>query len=254
MKVYALSDLHVDHAENREWIEGLPDDALRGDVLLLAGDVTDSLPRLRWTFAQLTRRFLKVLYVPGNHELWLLRDDAEDSFAKFDQIVALAAECGVSMTPFHCGPLSIVPLLSWYDYSFGAPTPALLEAWSDSRACRWPQGMGPEQVTRRFHAMNAPFLHTRNRHVLSFSHFLPRPDLLPTPLEPMRELLLPVLGSSALELQLRRLRPQLHVYGHSHARLRCEYDGITYLNQAMGYPKERGSTAPTLTSIFELCL
>ncbi|HWW70037.1 MAG TPA: metallophosphoesterase [Duganella sp.] len=254
MKVYALSDLHIDHADNREWLERLPDAALRGDVLLLAGDVSDSLPRLRWAFTELTRRFLKVLYVPGNHELWLLRDDAADSFAKFDQVAALAAECGVSMAPFHCGPLSIVPLLSWYDFSFGEPTPELLAAWTDFRACRWPPGVGPAQVASRFHAMNAPYLQTRNRHVLSFSHFLPRPDLLPTPLGPIRALLLPVLGSSALEQQLRQLRPQLHVFGHSHARLRCVHDGITYLNQAIGYPQERGGTPPALTSIFELCL
>ena len=255
MKVYALSDLHIEHAANGAWLRALPEQSHRGDVLLLAGDAADTLARLRLVFGELTRRFLKVIFVPGNHDLWVTgEEEGTDSLAKFARVQALADECGVSMAPFHCGPLSIVPLLSWYDYSFGPPGAALKAAWSDFRACRWPGGMGPDQVARHFHALNLPSLRTVNTHLISFSHFLPRADLLPQPPGATRALLLPVLGSDALERQLRQLRPQLHVFGHSHARLDATHDGIRYLNLALGTPGERADKPPTLTSIFDLVL
>lgn len=254
MKVFALSDLHLEHAQNRAWVQSLSLDAYRGDVLLLAGDVAESLTQLAWGFDALTARFMKVLFVPGNHELWVRPDESFDSWGKFDQVVSLAERAGVSMAPFRCRSLSVVPLLSWYDFSFGQPDAVLLDRWMDFRACRWPSGTGPLEVTQRFHAMNALRLQAHNRHVISFSHFLPRADLLPQPVSPLHAMLTPVLGSAGLEQQIRRLQPQLHVFGHSHAHVRVERDGITYLNQALGTPKERRPPEPTLNCIFDLVL
>ncbi|MFC0694346.1 metallophosphoesterase [Paraburkholderia humisilvae] len=44
------------------------------DVLILAGDISDSLAVVTECFTALTQRFSKVIYVPGNHELWVRRD------------------------------------------------------------------------------------------------------------------------------------------------------------------------------------
>lgn len=51
--------------------------------MILAGDVSDSLSLLGWCLELLARRFKKVLFVPGSHELWTFRDRPRiDSFAK----------------------------------------------------------------------------------------------------------------------------------------------------------------------------
>ena len=251
MKVMALSDIHIDHPANRAWIDGLSPSEHRSDLLLIAGDVSDSLTRLAHCFKQLTARFAKVLFVPGNHELWVMCDGGIDSFAKFRAIERLAAEHEVSMRPFHCGLLSIVPLLSWYDYSFGEPCEQLHERWMDFHACRWPGAMAPAEVCRTFLQMNERSLLTRNRTVISFSHFVPRPDLLEDARAGITRLLHPVMGSLALEAQVRRLAPDIHVYGHSHRRKAVTLDGTLYVNHAAGYPAEQYDGLPTLRCVHE---
>jgi hypothetical protein len=45
--------------------------------------------------SKLARRFKKVLFVPGNHELWVMRDDRKtDSLAKFHEVRDIAQRNG----------------------------------------------------------------------------------------------------------------------------------------------------------------
>ena len=120
MRVFALSDIHVDYDVNEKWIAGLSVADYQEDVLILAGDVTDSGSLLAWCLSTLARRFKQVLFVPGNHDLWVIRDDRKkNSFEKFEEVSAVAASSGASMQVFRAGRVTIIPLLSWYDYSFG---------------------------------------------------------------------------------------------------------------------------------------
>ena len=43
MRVFAVSDIHVDYAENLDWILSLDAREFSEDVLILAGDVTDKI-------------------------------------------------------------------------------------------------------------------------------------------------------------------------------------------------------------------
>lgn len=246
MRVYAISDLHVDYEPNRQWVAQLSGEDYRDDLLIVAGDVSDSLTRLEWCLTALARRFAKVLFVPGNHDLWVLRDPADlDSMAKFRQVCDVAEQCGVSMAPYSGEGVSIVPLLGWYDYSFGEPEERLLVAWMDYRACRWPAGYGPAEVTDYFLARNPTAVAAADK-VITFSHFLPRMDLTPPHLAAARKVLDPVLGSNRLEQQLRRLGSSIHVYGHSHLNQRLTIDGVSYVNNAFGSPQERELSARDL--------
>ena len=250
MRVFALSDLHADHASNFEWLGNLSAWDYREDVLILAGDITDSLQRLDECFRLLVARFARVLFVPGNHELWVVRDKGmRDSFEKFESVGAHARECGVSMQPFTAGDVSIVPLLGWYDFSFQPPSEELLERWSDFRACRW--NVSDAAVTAHFLKMNEPALELKNRTLISFSHFLPRIDLMPPQIPPRQRLVYPVLGTHALERQIRHLGSSIHVYGHSHVNRRVQKDGVLYVNNAFGYPHERHITGKRLLCIHE---
>lgn len=44
----------------------------------------------------------------------------------------------------------------------------------------------------------------------------------------------------------------MHVYGHSHINRRARIDGVTYINNAFGYPGEGGISAKQLLCIDEI--
>src|SRR5262245_50989657 len=125
MKLYALADLHLRYEETRRALQALP--AFPEDWLILAGDVGESEEHLRSAFAGLGRRFARLLWVPGNHELWTPpgRPDALRGQAKYERLVAVCREHGV-LTPEDPwvewpgpGPRCVLALLFLlYDYTF----------------------------------------------------------------------------------------------------------------------------------------
>jgi predicted phosphodiesterase len=251
MRIFAVSDVHIDYQENRQWLAELSFEDYREDVLILAGDLTDSLPLLQECFAGLVKKFLKVLFVPGNHELWVPRNKTMTSVEKFQQVCKLAKDSGLSLEPFQVKSLSIVPLLSWYDFSFASPSAKLMESWVDFQACFWPDHLTPSDVTAYFLEKNEAYLHTTNDKVISFSHFLPRIDLMSAQIPQAYHYLYPVLGSVLLERQIRVLKPDIHVFGHSHVNRSVTLDGIQYINNAFGYPSEHRIARKSLVCIYE---
>ena len=254
MRVFAVSDLHVDFDGNARWLGSLSEQDYRSDILILAGDIADSTRLVEWGLSLLVARFGTVLYVPGNHELWVGRGEGastdETSLERFTRVCRIAEACGASTAPLTRGSLSIVPLFGWYDYSFGEPGPELRRRWIDFRACRWPNGFEVRDIAAHFLGLNEPALTTSNERVLSFSHFMPRADLLPV--REGRLVLHPVLGAAAIDEQLRQIGSTLHVYGHSHVNRRLTRDGVTYINNAFGYPSETHFTAKQLVEVLEV--
>jgi hypothetical protein len=84
--------------------------------------------------------------------------------------------------------------------------------------------------------------------LVTFSHFLPRIELLPE----KRFLFLPPLakasGSAYLNARVQALRPSMHVFGHTHFGWDQTFadDGVRYVQAALGYPSERLSRWHTL--------
>jgi predicted phosphodiesterase len=239
MRVFALSDIHIDYNANAKWIESLSLAEYKNDVLILAGDVTDIQKLLDWGLNMFTKRFKKVLFVPGNHELWVIRENGEkNSLQKFDDVCAVVKSTGASMEAFHEQGVSIIPLLGWYDYSFGEPSNELKSTWMDYCSCRWPTGLTDQDIAARFIALNDGQNSVAGNKVITYSHFLPRIDLMPEFIPSMHRILYPVLGSVQLERQLRKLKPDIHVYGHSHVNRQVKIDDVLYINNAFGYPSE----------------
>lgn len=252
-RVFALSDIHVDYDINKQWLANLSTADYQDDLLILAGDISDSLQLLEWCLKTLAKRFRKVLFVPGNHDVWVIRDGHDkQSLDKFELVCRVVEDCDASMQTLHYGSLSIVPLLSWYDYSFGLPTQELLAMWMDFRACRWPESFSVSDITEYFLNLNEPALGACNDTLISFSHFLPRIDLMPHYIPQNKRFLYPVLGTRMLEKQIRALNPMIHVYGHSHVNRNVTVDGISYINNAFGYPQETRITAKQLLCIHEI--
>jgi predicted phosphodiesterase len=253
MRVFAVSDLHLDYAPNRAWVEQLSRHDYQDDALILAGDISDRLALLTDGFEALARRFATVLFVPGNHDLWVRRERLHDSFEKFDAVRDAASSQGIRMTPFRHDNVAIVPMLGWYDYSFGTPDGYLKGAWTDYRACRWPEGYDDAAVTRWFVGRNPsgsfPEIDGASK-VITFSHFLPRIDLMPDRIPEKHRKLYPILGTDTLDIQIRQLGASMHIYGHSHVNRHVTVDGVTYINNAFGYPSEAHFTARQLVHVY----
>jgi predicted phosphodiesterase len=251
MRVFALSDIHVDYDVNGTWVQELSRSDYLDDILILAGDVSHSIARLQRCLNGLVARFKKVLFVPGNHDLWVTPEDCcRDSLEKFDLLRRVAEQSGSSMAPYHHGGLSIVPLFGWYDFSFGVPDQELQRTWMDFQVCRWPPLWSMADVTSHFLTMNKYERISETETILSFSHFLPRADVMPRIGLGGGKRLLPVLGTTGLERNVRKLRSAIHIYGHSHLNRRVLHDGTFYVNNAYGYPHETHLSSKELRCVY----
>lgn len=240
MRVFAISDLHTDFKENMLVIERLPNYTFKEDTLVVAGDVADRLDIIEHTLALLRSKFRQVCYVPGNHELWV-RDGAYDSLEKLRRVQEMCRRINVETKPVEMNGLWVVPLLSWYEPAFDSDDDDQdleeLEGWADFYFCKWPAGV--TDVCQHFLDVNEANIRRPGGTVISFSHFLPRRDLLPTR-EYLRFKNLPkVSGCARLDDQIRRLNSVTHVFGHSHINLDRVIDGVRYVSNALLYPRER---------------
>jgi len=133
--------------------------------------------------------------------------------------------------------------------------------WTDDYLIKWPEAFQP---TRSFLALNEERVRASyEASVISFSHFMPRADLMFT--LPGEDAQLHsartrqfnfsrVAGSTLIEEQIRRLGSKVHVYGHQH-RNRCrEYDGVWYVSNCLGYREERRGRGdlPTIKEVSTL--
>ncbi|GAA3062578.1 hypothetical protein GCM10020000_52370 [Streptomyces olivoverticillatus] len=92
----AISDLHVAFPENRRLLEELhPDDP--ADWLIVAGDVAELFRDVEWALGLLARRYARVVWTPGNHELWTPPGDPVQlrGEARYHQLVRLCRDLGV---------------------------------------------------------------------------------------------------------------------------------------------------------------
>lgn len=129
MRLLAISDLHVGTSVNREALTRLGD--YPEDWLIVGGDLVEGLADARWALGELTRRFAKVIWAPGNHDLWTT--DGLRGEAKYRALLELCGELGV-LTPED--PWPTVPGTSYvvassfvlYDYSFRPPEVSLAQA------------------------------------------------------------------------------------------------------------------------------
>jgi len=168
---------------------------------------------------------------------------------KFARLLALCADLGVETRPGQVDGVRIVPLFSWYSAHFdvcGEGDEAALASWGDFRFCRWPDHV--ESPDEHFAESNVP-LGPSQLPTISFSHFLPRRELLPD-VEHLRFKGLPkVAGSLFLEPQIRALGATTHVFGHSHIPCDKVLQGVRYVQQPLAYPKERGQRQGVLKQL-----
>ena len=191
-RVFACSDLHVDYRENMRWVEAISDRSFRGDALLIAGDVTDDLEKLKDTLRLLKTKFAHVFYLPGNHDLWIRGGlkkwnvgpispltpplpPPANSLVKLEQILTMCDEIGVYTSPRRLRGVWVVPLLAWYHAGFDTEPdisgwegiPPIEDALMDYQLVKFPAGVsarkGDDTAAKHFDVLNERLAETALR-------------------------------------------------------------------------------------------
>lgn len=254
MKLYGISDLHLSHALNRQALEALP--AYPSDWLILAGDVGETEQDLHFALSILTRRFARVLWVPGNHDLWTLPSDVGGlrGEAKYRRLVSICRYYGV-LTPEDPyvlwpgeGPTCLLaPLFVLYDYSFrpdSIPLDAAIEWAADSGVlCSDEALLHPDPYMSRPMWCAARTLYTERRlqeaagraPLILINHFPLRYDLVNLIRIPRFSIWC---GTRHTENWHVRFAAKAVVYGHLHIRSTHYRDSVRFEEVSFGYPRD----------------
>jgi predicted phosphodiesterase len=125
MSIYAISDLHLVNKVNQNALINLP--GYGNDWLVLAGDIGETEGHLKFALSVLNLKFGKIIWVPGNHDLWTfpLNNISLRGEEKYNKLVSICHEYG-AYTPEdkylnfnHEGNnYCLAPIMTLYDYSF----------------------------------------------------------------------------------------------------------------------------------------
>lgn len=249
-RLLAISDLHVAYAENRAHAEALrPSHA--DDWLLVAGDVAERVDDVEWTLSLLADRFARVVWAPGNHELWTSKNDPVQArgVERYERLVEVCRSVGV-VTPedpfVSWNGVTIVPLFIGYDYTFrpeGTATKeeALKVAHDAGVICTDEYRLHPDPYPSRDAWCAARLSATRARldlldgPVIFVNHY-------PLVREPTRVLRYPEFaqwcGTEHTADWHTRYNATCVVYGHLHIPRTTWYDGVRFEEVSVGYPRE----------------
>lgn len=253
MKLYAISDLHVNHPLNWQALATLsphPD-----DWLIVAGDISEKTNTFRRALALLAGRFARVIWTPGNHDLWTLPNDPQRrrGLALYQQLVDICRELDVLTPedpfiqwPGDNGRHVIVPTFTLYDYSFRPDTVTLetAVAWAEETGvvCTDEIVLHPEPFPSR-----AAWCANRVRQteakladasqygsLILVNHYPLRYDLVNLRRIPRFSLWC---GSKRTEDWHTRFPVTAVIYGHLHIRGTHYRDGVRFEEVSLGYPR-----------------
>jgi hypothetical protein len=253
MRLLAISDLHLAHRANRDALDGLahyPD-----DWLIVAGDVGESPAHLVTALRALVPRFARVIWTPGNHDLWCppTAPDRTRGQARYDEMVAICRSFGALTPedPYAEWPgepgTFIVPLFLLFDYSFRpadiADHDALAWARASGVVCGDEQMLSADPWPSRrawCHARcddaeaRLDALPAEARTVL-VNHWPLRYDLARPPRIPRFSIWC---GTTRGEDWPRRYRARVVVSGHLHLRTTLWRHGVRFEEVSLGYPRD----------------
>lgn len=262
MKLFAISDLHVGHPKNREAVAAIA--AHPDDWCLVAGDIAEREEDILGTLEAFTRKFAKVFWCPGNHELWVMPNETGTSPEKYDRLVEGCRRLGVVTPedPYLTWPgssLKIAPLLLLYDYTFHPDTVAPGKA----NAIRWalehdilcadeefvkPGVFGSIEAWchARVAATHERLVRERpegpNGGYVLCNHFPLKRDLARLPAVPRFSIWC---GTTKTEDWHKEFNAQAVVFGHLHIRRGITVDEVRFHEVSLGYPIQwNGRIAP----------
>lgn len=255
-RLLAVSDLHVTFPPNRAVVAGLGPETAE-DWLVVAGDVAERAADVEWALGLLSGRFAKVIWVPGNHELWTPRSDPVQLRGehRYRYLVDMCRALGV-VTPEDPypvwegpgGPVTVAPLFLLYDYTFHPPGTSskeegLRRAYATGIVCTDEVLLHPEPHSSREAWCRARIELTQQR-LETVDPGIPTVLVNHFPLiqEPTSILRYPEFaqwcGTVATADWHVRFHAAAVVYGHLHIPRTTWHDGVRFEEVSFGYPHE----------------
>jgi 3',5'-cyclic AMP phosphodiesterase CpdA len=254
----AIADLHAEATENRHFVESLRPTHDQ-DWLIVCGDVGEIMSDIQWALATLARNFEKVIWAPGNHELWTCPGDEVQlrGEARYRYLVRYCQDLGITTPedPYPIwagpgGPVAVAPLLTLYDYSFGAnlaPTKreSLSIAHEAGVVCSDELVLYPDPYASREEWCRDRVKLTEARLTAMAAEGLPSVLVGHFPL--LAELTRPLFhpefaqwcGTVATADWHTRFLAEAVVYGHLHIPRSTVHDGVRFEEVSLGYPVQR---------------
>jgi len=253
MKLFGISDLHLAHRVNRNALRAMPQRP--DDWLVIAGDVGEAEAHLTEALRVLCPRFRRVIWVPGNHDLWS-KPGAQElrGEAKYLRLVSICRKFGVTTPedPYPVfrglgGPCVVVPLFLLYDYSFrpGDVPAERAVAWAQDSGilCADESLLAPEPYPTRTAWCHARCQWTEARleelrselPLVLVNHFPLIRGLAATPLVPRFSIWC---GTERTEQWHLRFNAKVVVSGHVHIRRTAWRDGVRFEEVSLGYPRQ----------------
>ena len=243
--LWAVSDLHAVVKRNRDRIDSIHP-LEPSDWLIVAGDVAERTEQVVRELATLKRRFERVLWVPGNHELFARSQDRNKGRGKYEELVAALRKKGIDTPedPYPVfGKVTVCPLFTFYDYSFRAPGTTIEEALQDAKN---------KQLLLTDEFTIAPYVDIRawcwqrlEYSVRRLSNVDGETILInhwPLIREPTRYLRFPEIamwcGTRHTQSWPTRYRARHVIYGHLHMPTSFTFEGVEHHEVSLGYPRE----------------
>ena len=253
MRLLAVSDLHVRQAQNRAFVEWIPrrDGHSNADWLILGGDLGESEEDLRFVVQTLAPHFARLIWVPGNHELWSLDPGERRGELRYRHLVGVCRELDV-LTPEDPYPswpddpsLVLAPLFVLYDYSFCPDDVTDPIAWAaeDGVKCADEIYLRPDPYPSRaaWCAARVATTETRldaipaDKRTVLINHFPLRQAHARLPLVPRFSIWC---GTRKTEDWHSRYRASAVVFGHLHIRQERIVDGVPFHEVSLGYKRQ----------------
>ncbi|MDT5043342.1 MAG: hypothetical protein QOE51_4327 [Actinoplanes sp.] len=252
----AVSDLHISYGENRAVVDRIRPRS-EDDWLIVAGDVGELFDGIAWALGLLRNRFAKVIWAPGNHELWTHPTDPVQlrGDERYRALVELCRKLDV-VTPEDAyptwtgpsGPVIVAPLFVLYDYSWLAPgattrAESLQLAYDAGVVCTDEMLLFPDPYPDRAAWCAARLAETEKR-LAAINLATPTVLVSHWPLrrEPTEVMWHPEFaqwcGTDCTADWHLRFRAIAAVYGHLHIPRTTSYDGVRFEEVSLGYPRE----------------
>lgn len=243
--LWAVADLHAAVRGNSARIDAITPRTSK-DWLIVAGDVAERTEVVLHVLYTLRSRFDKVIWVPGNHELFSRSVDKNRGRAKYNELVAGCRDIDV-LTPEDPYAVfagrTIVPLFTLYDYSYRPAGMTFDQALASAY---------DKQVVMTDQFAIAPFVDIRawcwDRLAYSVKRLsrVQGPTILinhwPLVSEPINRLKYPQLslwcGTRHTQSWAPRYNAEAVIYGHLHMPGVIEVDGVPHIEVSLGYPRE----------------
>ena len=252
-RLLAISDIHISHRANRAALD------VAGhhphDWLVVAGDIGEKADHLRWALDLFMPRFAKVVWTPGNHDLWCPPGAIERTRgqARYDELVAICRDAG-ALTPEDpyvrfpdADGTFVVPMFLLFDYTFRPSDVTAADAIPWAKASGVVSGdeqmLSPEPwptITAWCHE-RCDLTESRLNELpagsptVLINHWPLRYDLARPPRVPRFSIWC---GTTRTEDWARRYHATAVVSGHLHMRTTLWRHGIRNEEVSLGYPRD----------------